>query len=355
MRVSCDVLVAGAGPAGSSAARAAVKAGAKVFVADRRPVVGVPVQCAEYIPAQLVGELGLGRFYVVQDIVGMRTILPDGTEHVTKAPGCVIRRDQFDQRLAVAARQEGAQVVLCTRVLERLDDGAVLLRKDDGSDIEVEAKVVVGADGPRSTVGSWVGSVNEHLLVGVQASLELCRPLDHTEIYFDASIHAGYGWLFPKGETANVGLGLWRDRSAGEPPAVLIERFVQRMRDLGKVRGLALSHSGGLIPAERPRRAVHGDVILVGDAAGQTHPITGAGIFAAVTCGEMAGRWAAEAALAGDVGILEHYEDEWRALFGDTLERASQRRDLMEGRWSELDDIIRSCWVAFKEYYAAVL
>ena len=74
----CDVLVVGAGPAGTSAAYTAVGTGAEVVVVERRSSVGLPVQCAEYIPAQLLEKVGQERGFVVQRLRGMRTILPDG-------------------------------------------------------------------------------------------------------------------------------------------------------------------------------------------------------------------------------------------------------------------------------------
>jgi digeranylgeranylglycerophospholipid reductase len=89
-----------------------------------------------------------------------------------------------------------------------------------------------------------------------------------------------------------------------------------------------------------------------GDAAGQTHPITGAGIFSAVVCGKLAGQWAARVVREKDPRLLQRYEDEWRDLFGETLVRASRRRRFMEANWSRFDQIIKSSWIAFRDFYA---
>ncbi len=350
--IPCDVLVIGLGPAGSSAARAAAGAGAEVLAVDRREVVGLPVQCAEYVPAPLVGALGLGRDYVVQPIQAMRTILPDGGEKLTRTPGFTIHRDLFDQTLAQAAQAAGATLRLGTRAREMASNGVVLLRGKDGDTQRIKAKVIIGADGPRSTVGRWVGAVNRNLLPGVQATLRLVEPLEYTEVYLDPGFHAGYGWCFPKGEFANVGLGIRRDADHAPNLGELLEAFVERLRRRGRVMGEPVGRAGGWIPAEPVRQAVYGNVLLVGDAAGHTHPITGAGIFAAVTCGEMAGRWAAQAAAANDPTLLARYEEEWCDLMAETLDRAAQRRALMESRWENFESIITSCWVAFREYYA---
>ena len=82
-----DILVVGAGPAGSSAALAACGRGLRVLLVERRTVVGRPVQCAEYIPAPLMKETAIGRNFVVQPVKGMTTILPDGEIKETRAPG----------------------------------------------------------------------------------------------------------------------------------------------------------------------------------------------------------------------------------------------------------------------------
>ncbi len=100
-----------------------------------------------------------------------------------------------------------------------------------------------------------------------------------------------------------------------------------------------------------PLRTVKDNVILVGDAAGHTHPITGGGIPQAVVCGRMAGTAAARAALEDDMSNLDAYEIGWQNLFGQELDRAMERRRYMERGWDDLDRILPRCWVTFREYY----
>ncbi len=353
--LSCDVLVVGAGPAGSAAAQAAALGGADVLLVERRARVGAPVQCAEYIPKPLVGVVKLGKDYIAQPVQGMKTFITGGEPKVTMTPGFVIHRDRFDQAMADAARDAGARIMLRTSVTRRHRDGTVGLRRSDGRELRVLPRIILGADGPRSTVGKWMGAVNTNLLPGVQFTLPLHEPCEFTEIYFEPFIHAGYGWLFPKGGVANVGLGLKRvpGTPGGEREALheLLWRFVRPFVEKGRVGGTPLSRAAGWIPAEKVRRSVYGNVALVGDAAGHTHPITGAGIFAAVTCGEMAGRWGARAALEANPMLLSLYESEWRELFEDPLDRAMQRRRYMEAHWEDFEHIIPNCWVAYREYY----
>lgn len=360
----CDILVVGAGPAGSAAARAAAQAGCRVLLVERRARVGVPVQCAELIPAMLLGQLKLPRdaeggcdfiakgSFIAQKTEGMRTFLPGQAVHETRAPGYVIHRDRFDQALAAAAVDAGAELLTDTRALSMHASGRVTLKTKGAASFDLLPRIIIGADGPRSTVGTWVNRVNHHLLPGVQMTLPLSQPLTHTEIYFDPQIVGGYAWLFPKGDVANVGLGLTASLAPPRAARRLLDRFVERLAGEGKVTAEPLAHAAGWIPAVPVRSAVAGSILLAGDAAGHTHPITGAGIFTAVSAGTMAGRWAAQAVHADDLTLLEGYDEEWQDLLGDTLQRAADRRSLMENRWDEFDDIIKTCWVAYREYYA---
>jgi geranylgeranyl reductase family protein len=349
---NCDILVVGAGPAGSAAALIPAEKGLRVLMVDRRRVVGVPVQCAEYIPAPLLGEIDLGRRFLVQSILGMKTILPGNGIRETNAPGFTIHRDIFDQTMADAAVKAGADIRLSTRVTALDDKKDVILEGLNGETSKVRAKVIIGADGPRSTVGRWVGSVNRNRILGIQARLALTGPMEFTEVYFDRDIFAGYGWLFPKGLYANVGLGM--NVAGGTRTSIRRElnKFIVKLISEGKIKGEPQGCTAGWIPAEPVRPAVYGNILLAGDAAGHTHPITGAGIFSAVTCGRLAGKWAARAVQQDNPDLLKEYDAEWRDFFGESLGRAYQRRRQMENQWDRFDQVIKQCWVAFREYYA---
>lgn len=345
-----DILVVGAGPAGTSAALSAAQAGMRVLVVERKSVVGSPVRCAEYIPQPLLGDVQVGSDFVIQRVRGMRTVLPGGEEKTTPAPGFMIRRDLFDRALCEAAQAAGAGLMLSARVVSQ-EGERVVLKKRGGGRAEIRAHVIIGADGPHSTVGRWIGSVNRNLISALQVRVPLTTPMDCTEVHFQKAFYRGYGWLFPKGETANVGLGMKRNPGCGASLPTTLNRFVAQLTGEGKVRNEPLGITAGWIPAEPLRNMVTGRVMLAGDAAGQTHPITGAGVFQAVTGGRMAGRWAASAVEHGDLGLLHGYEEEWRDLFGESHGRAFRRRQLLEREWERLDEVVKSCWVAFREYY----
>jgi geranylgeranyl reductase family protein len=271
----CDILIVGAGPAGASAAFAAAGKGPTVILVERKEKVGLPVRCAGFIPALLLGKVGVGRDALVQFVREMKTYLPDGDIKKTRAPGFIIMRDRFDQALARAAVDAGARLMVSTRALS-MDDGFVFIRDGNGTVSRIRAGIIIGADGPHSTVGAWVGHKNHSLLPAVQVQAALARGMDHTEVYFDKEIYGGYAWLFPKGEEANVGLGV--KKKAGYRPSMkeLLQAFFDRLKREGKITGRPYGWTAGWIPAEPLKKMVHDNVLLVGDAAGQTHPITGA-------------------------------------------------------------------------------
>ena len=317
---------------------------------ERKEKAGVPVRCAEYMPAPLLGKLGPERHFIVQAVRGMRTFLPGGEVKEMVAPGFTIRRDLLDQNLARAAADAGVRTLFSTRVSVENPDRPVL-KMSDGSLVAMKAKIIIGADGPHSTVGGWMDAANRSLIPAIQARVPLIKPLDFTEVYLRKDLYGGYGWLFPKQGEANVGIGCKRASDAFRSLNELLDRFLSELADAGKIVAKPLQYFAGWIPAGPVRTTVAGNKMLVGDAAGQTHPITGAGLPQAVICGRMAGKWAARSIREKNLDILKGYEKEWKDLFGESLHRATERRTLMEQEWEKFDEIIKRCWIAFREYY----
>ncbi|MBW2064898.1 MAG: NAD(P)/FAD-dependent oxidoreductase [Deltaproteobacteria bacterium] len=350
-----DILVVGAGPAGTSAARVAAEQGVKVMVVESRRTVGMPVRCAEYLPRAFLGELPkVDRGFLVQYVKGMRTFLPDGTVKETMAPGFTIRRDLFDQTLAARAEEAGARICLETRAVSLVDQGSVLLKGPGGGPVVIKPRVIIGADGPGSTVGKWMGNVNRNLILALQCRVRLTRPMEFTEVYFHREIYGGYGWIFPKDGEANVGLGIVPGERRSMSLKTKLEWFVDNIRRKGTIKGRAYGITPGWIPVKPVRRAVKENMLLVGDAAAHTHPITGAGVPQAVMCGRLAGKWAARAVLEDDLELLKQYDHEWQEEFGETLTRGLERRRQLEAQWHHLCEVLPSCWVAFRGYYGRI-
>ncbi len=344
---SCDVLVVGLGPAGGAAALAAAEAGLRVIALERRNEIGRPVQCAECVPAAM-GRLVRRTGCEVQRVDAMQTVLPSGASVDSPFRGIMIDRARLDAGLARSAEEAGARLLLGWR-FDALDAGAgrVRCRNAQGAR-EISYRLLIAADGPFSPVADALGLPSQPVALARQVTVPLLQPLARTEVYLSPDYPGGYGWLFPKGGTANLGVGVARE--AGHLLRPRLHDLHRRLAGEERVGGGILARTGGGIPVGglRPKLVV-GNVMLVGDAAGLTHPVTGAGIHPAVTSGEAAGRAAARW-LVGDAAALESYGAGMEELFGPSLARALRRRGELRGREGD-EGALRRAWVAFPDYY----
>jgi len=342
-----DVLVVGGGPAGACAARAAALAGAKVLLLEAKRRGGALPHCAEFVPRLLGLEVEIPPRARVQAVQGMETRL-DGQAAFTPGPGWILDRQVFDMSLLEAAALAGAEVWVGAR-LERRQEGCWLLRRG-GDLVEVRAGAVVAADGAASLCARLAGWPPQRLMPGLQYTVPLAQPLERARIFLNRQYTGGYAWLFPKGLVANLGLGC----QGPARPRRLLEDLRMRLLGQGLILPGVLAYAGGAIPVGGPRAGwVRDGVILAGDAAGLTHPITGAGIPQAVFSGGEAG--GAAAALAG--GQAKAGDDYAQALslrFGRYLARGLKARRRLEQDWdgSDFSGLMRATWPGWTNHGA---
>ncbi|RLJ69932.1 geranylgeranyl reductase family protein [Hydrogenivirga caldilitoris] len=339
-----DVLVVGCGPGGATAAYTLSREGAKVLIVDIKRAPGVPVQCAEFVPIQLRHRFP--EFFpdevVSQAVKDMVHFTPWGELVRMGSEGYVLYRDRFDRNIVELALQHGAELRLRTQFLG-FEDGNVWLEHIDGRErYSVKADIIIGADGPHSKTAKLTGEHTRMFLTTAQFTLPLKHKLHDLLIYFREYIPGGYGWVFPKGELANVGVGIDPDYPINVMES--LKRFVDELLSEGLVEYRILGRTGGWIPAEGVKKPIRGKVLLVGDAGGFCHPITGGGIANAVYTGAMAG----EAVLEGSI---EDYEEEALEVFGSSLNRAAGKRIKYMKSWDNLRFIIPKTWIAFEEYW----
>ena len=352
LRPSYDLIVVGAGPAGSTAAREAAQRGLKVLLIDRRQRIGIPVQCAELVSQWIFRHVPFDSRAIVQSVEAMAVHLPDGTSFRMKSPGYMLDRSLFDKDLATSAVLAGAELSGGTKALDTSSEGILI---QCGSRKEwVRSKVIIGADGVHSSIARSILLSPTKELRALQYEVALFEPQSHTDIYFHLDYEGGYAWFFPKGKTANAGIGVIPSKSSLLPE--LLDHFLNHLKDSGKLPRIEIvSKTGGSIPCEPRKQTVFGNTLLAGDAAGHAHPITGAGILNAVIGGQIAGKIAAEAIVREDLGHLSRYEIEWREVFGNSLQYGFSRRNFLEENWNRKDfdfnELIRKTWVGFKEYY----
>lgn len=345
----CDVAVVGAGPAGSMAARAAAEHGVHVILIEEHPEVGRPVYCAEGLSLNGFVDAGLKPTpeIVSQEIVKVRVYAPNKRYlELTSSDwvGYTINRDVFDRALSERAVEAGAELMTGTRATGVVKEGGVVsgvVAHRGGETVRIEAKVVVGADGYASTVrkSAGLGRWYPDIVTCAQfklGDLSLDEP-EVNEFHLGSKVAPGaYAWVFPKSqEVANVGLGVRRIHT--EPPIAYLKRFIKsdpRFRDAE-----VLMVNGGITPVSGVVDRVVGDgVMLVGDAAGQLIPCTGAGVHSGVVAGRIAGEVAARAAEEGDVTAprLSEYERRFDAAWGKRI-RDSRKVVEMLDRFSDED------------------
>jgi digeranylgeranylglycerophospholipid reductase len=346
---SCDVLVIGAGPAGSTAARFAAQKGVRVLLLERREIIGLPVRCAEYVPLPIHRYVDLrGSGILVQPVRSMQTYAEGRLIDEMTAPGLMIHRHRLDQHLADLAVKAGAVLKTGFQAYTE-NDGQVMACGDKGW-VKISCQIIIGADGPSSQVSRWMINPAQDYLITAQFRVPLTHSLDQTRVFFRPYLFGGYGWLFPKGETANLGVGI--DPSLKERLPEVLNRFKEERVAEGLIENEILNRGGGLVPVGGLTRVWEKNRILAGDAAGTCHPITGAGVGNAIISGEMAGEAAAEAVIRGNLQPLQGYEESLVGHLGHSLSHAVRKRKEMIAQWNKgnFSENIRHNWIAFKEY-----
>ena len=302
-----DAVVAGAGPAGSTTAYRLARAGASVLLLDRAAFPR-DKPCGGGVTYRAVRELPVAIDPVVEDVVDrfeVRLSYRRRFERESSTPLCVMtQRRRLDAYLAEQAAAVGADVRDRARLSEaRLEDDRVTFRVN-GSKLSAAALVV--AEGANGTTARELGLGGD---LGHGVALEGNVPYAHADERYRGRIalelgvvSGGYGWIFPKGDHVNVGVGGWQ-REGPRLRAHLTRLCREHGIDPARVeqtRGYRLpyKHAGTVI--------ARGRALVVGDAAGLVDPLSGDGIYEAL----VSGRLAADAVLdlvAGRVATLEAY------------------------------------------------
>jgi len=368
----CEVLVVGAGPAGAALAYNLAGQGFSTILIDRKSRIDDPVRCAEYVPA---GITGIGGFPVqgIQLATESMTTYIDFREAKTiKAPGFMLDRKVFTSRLAGACRERGGIILKSTKAVSFKEEGDSIrtLVVGQGKERCITSRIVVGADGPLSAVGRYIGASNNSFILGLNENIPAeAEEKKRTMVFFSPWVPGGYGWLFPKQDSINLGIGCQRpaDRVLEDLDLKGIYRAFKKMLfSIGFIKTPGPSGkipegriTAGLIPsAGMAGCTVKRGFVLAGDAAGLSNPVTGAGIYNALLSADIAARRIGEALKKSDISLLGRIGEDYRETFAASLNRAAAKRDEMLSRWPEgtgsRDDfarMVRETWVSFRPYW----
>ncbi len=361
-RYECDVLVIGAGPGGSMAARFAARHGLRVFLIEKRPEIGVPVRCAEGISRAWMEEVEIPveKHWIDTEIDGAKIYSPDeksivvlSAEQAGNEVGFVLNREYFDKYLASLAAEEGAEIWLKSPAIDIIkEDGQVkgaIVRKF-GENVEIHAKIVIAADGFESQVARWAGLntvLRERDVVScVQYRMtNIDIEENFTHFYIGSCAPGGYLWIFPKGENeANVGIGVALNK-LHEPGEVkrYLDEFIEKHSNLRKGSVLQIV-TGAVSTCPVPKRIVDNGIMLVGDAARLIDPITGGGIANACISGKYAGEVSAKCIDNPTKECLEEYQELVKKKWGRKHLRnwfvKEKLASLSDGTLNKLMDVI---------------
>ncbi len=306
-----DVVVVGAGPSGATAAEDLARSGHKVAFIDRD---GRIKPCGGAIPPRLIADFFIPDEQIVAKVNTARMISPSGRHvDIPIENGFVgmVDRESFDPFLRKRAVAAGAHPYsgTFTKII-RDDAGTHVLYRDkiSGNEMKLSTKLVIGADGARSNVarqcvpgGDKIPYVIAyHEIIEAPEKTESYDPM-RCDVIYDGRISPDfYGWIFPHGGQASIGMG----------SLVKSVDVKQATADLRASAGLSdcktIRREGAPIPLQPLERWDNGrDVVLAGDAAGVVAPSSGEGIYYAMVGGRVAATAAAAKLKTGRIKDLQ--------------------------------------------------
>ena len=334
-----DVVVVGAGPAGSTAAKHLAEHGISVLLLDKTAFPrdkpcggGLPTRVLKQFPyiAEYTDSISYGSITYSSSFSYKLNVLRD------KPLIAMVLRHDFDFALINLSIQKGAVVRYNAVVTDVhiLDDKVEIIL--DNKEI-IESKIIIGCDGIRSVVAEKTGlsqKTEKTCVCLVQEQIMDTQQLDAfftdkriVHLFIKINGMGGYGWVFPKKNHVNVGIGEFTCAvDSSKPKKNIREHYDEYISVLKQKAILPESFivedvKGGILPVF-PLKKTYGDrVLLCGDAAGFINPITGEGIYYAMMSGTMAAEVVVDALKTDGVNarFLSRYQKKWLKEFGNDL------------------------------------
>ncbi len=333
-----DVVVIGAGPGGSVAARELAKRGRSVLLLEKREKIGYPVRCGEASTnlSDLESYGPIDEDCIETIINGIYIYGPAGVNIEVPKPGMglMLNREKFDPLLAHLAENDGVELVTLARaesvsdVMGKEPNGYRTVRVVEGlgdavRTSEVRAKMVISAEGVEARIGRSLGlkclQAPTMTCTGVDIQVEglLTKPDYLTFWQGHDFINDGYIWSFPKQKSnvTNFGAGFLFGGKHEKNILETTQEWLDKLFPGSKVNKVV----GGLVPVSSTLKSYILDrFALVGDAAHHTNPLTGGGIAAAMRAGRYCANTVHQGLECGNLSkaFLKNYEKECYKRFG---------------------------------------
>lgn len=328
-----DVIVVGAGPAGSSTARAIRKNSDKdVTILEKRLVP--EASCAGGLGVHMKNKAGLDdipddvlecEIHEVEMCTDKHSLSYSTDDLGIDEPmGITVDREMFDLWLLDLAIKEGTEAIYREQVqdIEKKDDRYVLKTSYNR---KYESEYVVLADGARSNLAPKIGidtDVGEDMHIGYQETItDVDYKPDKMKLFFSNEYApGGYMWFFPEQEGLRVGCGVPRTEGS---PKYYLKKYFKDNPEFDSNGTKTINRLGGLIPTTKPIKSYKDKVALVGDSARHTSALHGGGIAHAIKGGKILGETIAE-----DLP-LKMYQKQWKASYGKRLKREYKVKQLI--------------------------
>ncbi len=295
------IAIIGAGPSGAHAASILARHD-RVVIFEEHEKVGIPVQCTGITTGYLSSLIPIKKEFLVNKVLRVRVFSPNGSfvDFNLKNPNLVLDRAAFDRFVVRRALDRGAELLTYHNFLRSRHEGGKLVLDFKGKYKKVHADVLVGADGPFSSVAKSNSMFGKRsYVVGVQARVNLQVDPDLVEFHLNKDF---IGWVVPESSrVARVGIASCSNSS------LFFKQFINKKAGKSKVR----EYQSGFIPIFNPNvKTQNRNVYLVGDAATQVKATTYGGIIQ----GMMAAEELAKACMSN-----LSYERLWRKRIGKDL------------------------------------
>jgi digeranylgeranylglycerophospholipid reductase len=349
MKTDYDIIVVGAGPAGSIAARSAAEQSLSVLMLEKDRDVGYPVRCGEAISKAGVEEfITSDEKWIAAKISKFSLNAPDGSEVIVEFgdAGYVLERRIFDYELARTAAEAGVDILTRAYVNGLLSENGIVSGvkyEYNGEQKEVKSKIVIAADGVESRVGRWAGLKTHIDFRDMESAVQITAaniPVDQNTLYFyfgkDVAPN-GYFWVFPKGnKKANIGLGVSGLIGKNKSAQSFLDDFMNKRYPHAPV----LSKIAGGVPCSITLDKISAPgIMLVGDAARQVNPLSGGGIASGMIGGKIAGTIAGEAIKQNKLDHILTYDKAWHERLGKRHETFNR---IKEGIYNFSDEKFNS-------------